>query len=106
VAAKGAELADKMNRVDRQYDANEKAVSLANSKRVRDKKELPAANVEYEKARKASADMRRESEAFEKAHGLSVVDAWQAHDNEFWPHYRIYGAGDRQIKHVRASKAK
>jgi len=94
VATKGASLAEDLMRTDRAAEyASGRVVDLQFSRKQKDKKLLPAATAEKDKAWKAYHEKAKQSEAYQKEHGLSTVEAWEAKNGRRWPHYKVNFSG-------------
>lgn len=107
IAKKGAEIADRLLRADnRTESAGRQHLAVqynkANQMRRGPKaaKEIAQAKQEHEKARNDYFAVRKESEAFEKEHGLNTTNAWEAHNGRSWPNYRVNTKGGGPTHYV------
>jgi len=104
VASMGASLADKLNTAGRKSDAAVEVYSNAKYHRLkREQKKAPELEKKMKEVTKQYYKARDEAEAFEKKHGLSVVDAWEADRGRGWPSYKVDTRTDTRPKFVRQS---
>lgn len=93
LADKGVSLGETWNSVNRTSDyLSGKVVDLQFSKRVSDRKELPAARNASDEATQKAVAVNAEVKAFEERHGVSVIDAYQAGTGKNWPYYKVAGS--------------
>lgn len=93
LAQQGHDLAMEWQRSDNEWsEASAKLGRLQNSKLKRDQKLIPEAAAAEKSTLVRFRAARAAADTFEKKHGASVLDAYEAHTGRGWPFYRVESA--------------
>ena len=96
IAQKGADIAQRWNIAENQYDSAARMASRVQYNKSgglrtgsKAKREIAEAEKEVQGYRNRARQYSQEADNFKKDHGITVVEAWEAHHDQNWPYYRV-----------------